>query len=198
MITKTFYLALDRTLATLRFMLLAGIVAMIVAGGYFITAYPGPVKANGWGATSEVGGEGVRGRIKLFRMTEKAAGGDRWNLTADTATIKDDVKEMAEVQMHYFPAMKKGLGLNLSSHAAVVQNATSDVAFSGEVVVKTNGETPAILHSETLHWSQDKRQIFTGDAVRVESRKAVITGHGLVVDVDRQTFTVLNAVQATF
>lgn len=199
MITKTFYLALDRSLATLRFTLLAGMLGMIVAGGYYIMAYPGPSKtANGWGMASEVVDEGVRGRIKHFRMSEKTAGEDRWNLAADGVIMKDDVKEMTEVRMHYLPAMKQGLGLDLSSRAAVVKNATSDVAFSGKVLVKTNGKMPAILYSETLDWSQKNRQISTSGAVRVESRKAVITGQGLVVDVNRQTLTVLNAVQAIF
>lgn len=199
MITKTIYLALDRSLATIRFTLLAGMIGMIVAGGYFITAYSGSSKANGGSmSNSEVGSEGVRGRIKLFKMSEKTAGEDRWNLTADTVIMKENVKEMTEVHMHYLPAMKQGLGLDLSSRTAVVKNATSDVAFSGEVKVKTSGQMPATLHSETLNWSQKNRQISTGGAVRVESRKAVITGQGLVVDLNRQTLTVLNAVQAAF
>ncbi len=198
MIIRNIYLAVDRSLATLRFALLAAIFGMIVAGGYYITAFPSPGKTNRFGISNEGGGEGVRGRIKVFRMSEKTADEDRWNLTANAVTMKDDVKEMTEVHMRYLPAKKKGLGLDMSSRAAVVQNATSDVAFSGDVLVKTNGAMPAILQTQTLNWSQKMRQISTGDAVRLESRKAVITGRGLVVDVNRQMFTVLNAVQATF
>lgn len=198
MITRTFYHALDRSLATLRFTLLAAILGMIVGGGYYILTFPGPSKTNGLGMSNEVGGEGVRGKIKAFEMSEKTGSEDRWSLTADTVIMKDDVKEMTEVNMHYLPAMKRGLGLDLSSRAAVVQNATSDVVFSGEVLIKTSGEMPSIMQTQTLNWSQGKRQIFTDGIVRLESRKAVITGRGLVVDVNRQTVTVLNAVQATF
>lgn len=200
MITRTFYHAFDRLLFALRFALLAAIAGVIVAGGYHIMSHPGAVNAaNVWATSDGIGGEGVRGRIKAFKMSEKTAGEDRWNITADVVSMKDDVREMTEVHMRYLPAAKRGLmGLDLSSPAAVVQNATSDIVFSGGVSVKTNGAMPAILHAQTLNWSQKKRQIFTGDAVRLESRKAVITGRGLVVDMERQTFTVLNAVQAAF
>ena len=198
MITRTFYRALDRSQAALRVVLLAAIFGVIVAGGYYIMAYPGPGKANGRGMSNEIGAEGVYGRIKGFKMAEKNANKDRWNLTADVVSMKNDVKEMTEVRMRYLSAKKRGLGLDLSSHAAVVQNATNDIMFSGEVLVKTNGEMPAVLHTPTLNWSQGKRQVFTNAAVRLESRKAQITGRGLVVDIDRQTITVLNTVQAAF
>ncbi len=198
MITNTFYRAVDRLKATLRFALLTAILGMLVAGGYYIMVYPGSGKPGGWNASDDIGSDGVRGRIKAFTMSEKSANEDRWNLTADVVSMKDEVKEMAEVRMRYLPAMKRGLELDMSSRAAVVQNASNDIAFSGEVVVKTGGATPTVLHTQSINWSQKKRQISTGDAVRLESRKVVISGRGLVLDVDRQTVTVLNAVQAAF
>ena len=185
-------------LATLRIALLIAIFGTLAAGGYYIMVYPAPGKPGAWNTSDDIGSDGVRGRIKVFKMSEKTANQDRWNLNADVVDMKDKVKEMSDVNMHYFPAMKRGLELDMSSRNAVVQNDSNDIAFSGEVVIKTSGTMATILHTQTINWSQKKRQIFTSDAIRLDSRKAVITGKGLVVDVDRQTFKVLNAVQAVF
>ena len=199
MITRMFDRAFDRLLPALRFALLAAIIGAFAAGGYYVMSHPGAIKtAAARSASDGIGGPGVRGRIKGFRMAEKTAGEDRWNLNADLVSLKDDVNEMTEVYMCYFPAMKKGLEMELTSRSAVVQNATSDVVFNGGVQVKTNGKTASTLHAETLNWNHHTRRIFTDGPVRVESRNAVITGQGLVVDMERQSFDILHAVRAVF
>lgn len=199
MTTRKYYLVFDRLLPALRFALLAAIIGVFVAGGYHVMSQPGAMKAADARVASDgIGGHDVRGRIKGFRMAERTAGEDRWNIMADVVNMKDDVNEMTEVRMRYLPAKKKGLELELTSRSAVAQNATNDVAFSGGVLLKTNGQTPSTLHAETLNWSQQRRKISTGGAVRMESRHAVITGEGLVVDVERQTFDILHAVRAAF
>ena len=159
--TRMFYRAVDKALPTLRFVLLAAILGVMVAGGYYILAFPAPGNAGKWAIADDFGGEGVRGRIKAFQMAEKTSAEDRWNLMADIVSMKDDVKEMTEVRMRYFPAKKKGLELELSSRSAIVQNATNNIAFTGDVIVKTNGEMPSTLHTKTLNWNQQKRQIIT-------------------------------------
>ncbi len=199
MLAKVFYAALDKLILLLRVAILVGIVALISAGGYYLLSHSGGVpRASGWSKTDINRDEGLQSKIKEFKMTERTAAEDKWTLFADVVYIKEKVKMMEGVKMSYHPAVKWGMAMELAARNAVLQNDTNDIEFTGDVALVTQGEKPINLKTETLRWSQGKRQLTSEELVRLQSRNAVITGRGLRIDMERKTFAILNSVQALF
>lgn len=190
------YRILDGSLKVIRGLVLVSVVGLACGGGYYLLSHPAPAKS--WIESALNGEDGVRTRISDFRMAEKSGNDDRWTLSAQSVSVTADTTDMDDVKMHFVhPAQKNHEAVfDLTSHRAVMDNATKNITFSGEVWLKM--PKPATLHTEKLDWKSAERQIFTDGNIKLETETGVVNGKGLSIDLNRQSFTVNSSVRASF
>ncbi len=86
--------------------------------------------------------------------------------------------------------------LTLSAENGIIINDTKNLEASGNVVVRDDGGRALITQS--LSWDQQQRVITTDGVVRVFGANFVLTGTGMIVHPDDETFEILSDVRATF
>ncbi|MBI5178882.1 MAG: LPS export ABC transporter periplasmic protein LptC [Nitrospinae bacterium] len=192
--TNTFYKVFDRVLLYMKIATLLAVLSLLTAGGFYLLAHPEPGKS--WTESDLNGQNGLKTKITGFKLSEKSGNEDKWSLTAETVYVTGGTTEMDGVAMRFARALKRDTSFDLTSQKAVMDNATKNITFIGNVLVKM--PRPLSLHTESLIWNAEKRTISTDEVVKMETSSAVVNGRGMDIDLDRQSFTVKNAVQALF
>ena len=131
--------------------------------------------------------------ISNFKNRCSQNGKQVWKLTAVRAKIysKLDKINLLSPTLFYYKRNGEDAAYVVSERGAVA-TASQDVSLFGNVVVKSrNG---SILKTDELHWCNSLKKIFTDKYVYIKKRNGdVITGYGLLADVDLNVITMKNA-----
>jgi len=143
--------------------------------------------------SSEVGKqEGLVSKMYRSVITEKNPKDEILKLSALESFVGDTVMEMKKINALFRPTDNSPL--KLTANQALLDNNSRDAVFTGNV--KVVSKRPFLLFTERLDWADEERMLKTTRRVRMESDEGVVTGRGLLLNVDTQDVTVLKTLKA--
>jgi LPS export ABC transporter protein LptC/lipopolysaccharide transport protein LptA len=143
--------------------------------------------------SSEVGKQ--KGLVsKMYRtvITEKNPNDEVLKLSAMESFVGDTFMEMKKIDALFSPANNRPL--DLTANNGLLDNNSGNAVFTGNVRVVS--KRPFLLITERLDWVDDERLLKTTKRVRMESDEGVVTGLGLLLNVDTQDVIIVNSVKA--
>ena len=143
--------------------------------------------------------QGADAWIKGFSYRQTRAGSTKWVVTADQAKVFDEehVAKLQTVKIQLFDPSFKNEQMRITSEKGLMNTANNDfeLVSQNKKTVMTF-ETGYEVFSDKLTWSEQNRQIHTPDAIVIKGDGMVITGTGLIGDVEKNEFRILNKVRA--
>ena len=143
--------------------------------------------------------QGADAWIKGFSYRQTRAGSTKWVVTADQAKVFDEehVAKLQTVKIQLFDPSFKNEQMRITSEKGLMNTANNDfeLVSQNKKTVMTF-ETGYEVFSDKLTWSEQNRQIHTPDAIVIKGDGLVITGTGLIGDVEKNEFRILNKVRA--
>jgi LPS export ABC transporter protein LptC len=131
--------------------------------------------------------------LEKIRFVEEKHGKKTWELEAKSIhQYQDqDLMLMEEIRLTYYT--DKGRCFTLSGREGKVCPSTKDISLAGEVVLTSDDGYRLKTHSVNYH--HQERKVTTADAVEIEGAQIRLTGRGMLVDMEAQTFKILNEVK---
>jgi LPS export ABC transporter protein LptC len=128
--------------------------------------------------------------LRQIQYTETREGGRRWTLVADSAahSAGDGVTRIENVRMTFYDENGDG-EITLSAREGILTSATREVEVQGDVVVRSS--RGYALYTDRLQYREATRQIRTEAPVRILSQTMEVTGKGMHLDVEKNTFVIL-------
>lgn len=143
--------------------------------------------------------EGADALIQGFSYHQTKSGSTKWVVTADQAQVFDDehVAKLQNVNVQLFDQSFKQEQMVITSQKGVMDTSSNDFELisQGEKTVMTFEDGYQVF-TDKLTWKEDVRQILADDHVIIQGDGLVITGIGLVGDVEKSEFRLLNNVRA--
>ena len=143
--------------------------------------------------------QGADAWIKGFSYRQTRAGSTKWVVTADQAKVFDDehVAKLQTVKVQLFDQTFQKEQMRITSEEGLMNTSNNDfelVSHNEKTVMTFEGGYQ--MFSNRLTWSEHNRQIHTPDPVVIRGNGLVITGIGLIGDVEKNEFRILNKVRA--
>ncbi|MDH5428114.1 MAG: LPS export ABC transporter periplasmic protein LptC [Nitrospirota bacterium] len=143
--------------------------------------------------------QGADAWIQGFSYHQTRASATKWVVTADQAKVfdADHIAKLQAVKVQLFDQDFHKEQLLITSEEGVMNTATNDfnLVSRHEKTVMTF-ESGYQVFSDTLTWKEDARQIHTDDSVMIQGGGLVMTGTGLIGDVEKNEFQLLHNVRA--
>ena len=137
--------------------------------------------------------------IQGFSYHQTRSSATKWVVTADQAKVFDaeHIAKLQAVKVQLFDQDFQKEQLLITSEEGVMNTASNDfnLVSQHEKTVMTF-EAGYQVFSDTLMWKEDVRQIHTDDSVVIQGDGLVITGTGLIGDVEKSEFRLLHNVRA--
>ncbi|MBI2876516.1 MAG: LPS export ABC transporter periplasmic protein LptC [Candidatus Tectomicrobia bacterium] len=139
-------------------------------------------------------GPAVRVRIEGISLLEKVGNRKDLELQADSAVIYqgEDRIYLQNLQAAFYP--DNGQVIRLMARSGKVDNVTKNMEMGGQVRVRR--EDGISLVTETLHWDNARREIWTQDPVRVRGNSLEVLGKGLISKIDADPLVLKGPVKA--
>jgi len=117
-----------------------------------------------------------------------------WVLDAESAQyFKDENKIVLQSIVATFFS-DEGKVYKLTAEYGELYSDSKDLKVSGNVVAVT--DEGYRIQTDSFHYRAKERKIFTNDDVTLSSKKLVMTGKGMVVDLDEERLYILKGVKA--
>lgn len=128
-----------------------------------------------------------------YEQTDKNASKE-WELDAKSAQyFKDENKiVLHSIELTFFS--NEGKVYQLTADDGELYTDSKDVNVSGNVVVLT--EEGYHIQADSFRYDAEERKILTNDRVHLSSKELVMTGKGMVVDLEEEKFYILEEVKA--
>lgn len=128
-----------------------------------------------------------------YEQTDKNASKE-WELDAKSAQyFKGENKIVLQsIELTFFSG--EGKVYKLTADDGELYTDSKDVNVSGNVVVLT--EEGYHVQTDSFKYNAEERKIFTNDRVRLSSKELVMTGKGMVVDLEKEKLYILEEVKA--
>jgi len=143
--------------------------------------------------------QGADAWIKGFSYRQTRSGSTKWVVTADQAKVFDDehLAKLQTVKVQLFDQTFQNEQMRITSEKGVMNTSNNDfeLVSQHEKTVMTF-EAGYQVFSDRLTWSENNRQIHTPNPVVIQGDGLVITGIGLIGDVEKNEFRILNQVRA--
>ena len=143
--------------------------------------------------------QGADAWIQGFSYRQTKSGATKWMVTADQAKVFDaeHKAKLHAVTVKLFDQAFQKEQMQITSEEGVMNTSSNDFELlsHNEKTVMTF-ESGYRVFSDTLSWKEDVQQIYTADPVVIQGDGLVITGTGLVGDVAKNEFRLLNNVRA--
>ncbi len=143
--------------------------------------------------------QGADAWIQGFSYQQTQSSTTKWVVTADQAKVFDaeHIAKLQAVKIQLFDQDFQKEQLLITSEEGVMNTASNDfnLVSQHEKTVMTF-ESGYQVFSDTLTWKEDARQIHTDDSVVIQGDGLVITGTGLIGDVEKSEFQLLHNVRA--
>jgi LPS export ABC transporter protein LptC len=134
--------------------------------------------------------------LQRIHYTETRDGVRRWTLEADSAKhdVGAGVTRIENIRVAFHPENGSGTDMTMTARQGTVRIEQGELSVQGNVVVHSpEGYT---VQTESLQYRETERQIRTQDPVRLLSEGMEMTGKGMILDIQAQTFVLLAEVQA--
>lgn len=143
--------------------------------------------------------QGADAWIQGFSYHQTKSGATKWVVTADQAQVFDDEHsaKLQAVKVQLFDQDFKKEQMVITSEEGIMNTSNNDfdLISHNEKTVMTF-ETGYQVFSDSLRWTEETQQIHTEDYVVIQSEGLVITGTGLIGDVEKNEFRLLHNVRA--
>jgi LPS export ABC transporter protein LptC len=143
--------------------------------------------------------QGADAWIKGFSYRQTRSGSTKWIVTADQAQVFDDehTVKLQSVKIKLFDQDFEKEQMLITSQEGVMNTSSNDFYLvSQDKKTVMTFQTGYQVFSDRLTWKEDVRQIHTEDSVVIRGNGLVITGTGLIGDVEKNEFRLLNNVRA--
>jgi len=142
--------------------------------------------------------QGADAWIEGFSYRQTRSGSTKWVVTADQAKVFDDehIAKLQSVKVKLFDQSFEKEQMVITSQEGVMNTSSNDfdLVSQDKKTVMTFQEGYQVF-SDRLTWKEDARQIHTEDSVIIQGEGLVITGTGLIGDVEKNEFRLLNNVR---
>ena len=131
--------------------------------------------------------------LEKIRFVEDKHGKRTWELEAKSIQqFQDqDLMLVEEIKLTFYA--DKGRCFTLSGRQGKVYQSTRNISLVGDVVLTSNDGYRLKTHSVDYH--HQERKVTTADPVEIEGEQIRLTGRGMLVDMEAQTFKILNEVK---
>jgi lipopolysaccharide export system protein LptC len=143
--------------------------------------------------------QGADAWIQGFSYRQTRSGSTKWVVTADQAQVFNDehVAKLQNVNVRLFDKTFKKEQMLITSQEGVMNTSSNDFELiSHDKKTVMTFEDGSQVFTDKLIWNESARQIYADDLVVIEGEGLVITGIGLVGDVEKNEFRLLNNVRA--
>ena len=171
---------------------LAVIIFFCVSGLIVLASYH--YKKRGSDAINFTAGKNSGSELSMVRYTGTRAGRLAWELNADSVKMSkaQDVAELDSIKAVFYAA--GGAVYRLHAKEGRLKEADGVIDAGGGVVVESgNGER---FVTDKLRYTIKSREITSKGKVEVISKGMNVTGSGLIVEVEKDKFTLLKDVRA--
>jgi len=143
--------------------------------------------------------EGANAWIQGFSYRQTKSGSTKLVVTADQAKVFDaeHKAKLQVVTVKLFDQAFQKEQMQITSEEGVMNTSSNDfelISHNEKTVITF--ESGYRVFSDKLSWKEDAQQISTADPVVIQGDGLVITGTGLVGDVEKNEFRLLNNVRA--
>ena len=131
--------------------------------------------------------------LEKIRFVEEKHGKKTWELEAKSIQEyrNQDLMLLEEIKLTFYT--RQGRCFTLSGREGKVYPSTKNMSLSGEVVLTSDDGYRLKTHSVNYH--HQERKVTTADPVELEGSQIRLTGRGMLVDMEAQTFKILNEVK---
>ncbi len=143
--------------------------------------------------------QGADAWIQGFSYHQTRSGASKWVVTADQAKVFDEkhTAELRKVKVQLFDQDFEKEQMHIVSDEGVMNTVNNDFDLvSRDQKTIMTFEAGYQLFSDRLTWKEDARQIQTEDSVVIRADGLVITGTGLIGDIQKKEFHLLQNVRA--
>lgn len=143
--------------------------------------------------------QGADAWIQGFSYRQTRSGSTKWVVTADHAQVFDDehLAKLQNVSVQLFDKTFKKEQMLITSQEGVMNTSSNDFELiSHDEKTVMTFEDGSQMFTDKLTWNEAARQIYADDLVVIEGDGLVITGVGLVGDIEKNEFRLLNNVRA--
>ena len=137
--------------------------------------------------------------FKGFPIVQTRAGSTKWIVKADQAQVFDQeqVARLKNVNVQLFDQAFKHEQMVITSQEGIMHTSSNDFELiSHDEKTVMTFEDGSQVFTDKLTWKEEVRQIFADERVMIKGEGLVITGIGLVGDVEKNEFRLLNNVRA--
>jgi LPS export ABC transporter protein LptC len=118
-----------------------------------------------------------------------------WELFAKAAQYEKDNKKVALSSINVSFFSKEGAVYKLSADRGELCTESQDVSLTGNVVAETaEGYS---IRTDSIKYVARDRKVSTADPVSVSSKEMVMTGRGMVIDLEAEKLYILEEVKAS-
>jgi LPS export ABC transporter protein LptC len=134
--------------------------------------------------------------LQRIHYTETRDGIRRWTLEADSAKhdVGAGVTRIENIRVAFHPENGQGADMTMTARQGTVRIEQGELSVQGDVVV--HSPDGYAVETESLQYREAERQISTRDPVRLISEGMEMTGTGMILNIQEQTFVLLANVQA--
>ncbi len=145
------------------------------------------------GAHGVISTEGADQRLEKIHLVEEKDGKKIWELEAKRLSRfqEENMLLLEDVKVNYYS--KEGKQYTLIGRQGKVHQETKDMELIGNVRLTSAEGYRLTTHSVSYH--HGKRQVKTSDPIELEGEQIHLTGVGMLIDLDRKTFKVLQQVK---
>lgn len=128
-----------------------------------------------------------------YEQTDRDASKE-WELNAKSAQyFKGENRIVLQsIELTFFS--KEGKVYKLTADNGELYTDSKDVKVSGNVFAST--EEGYQVQTDSFHYNAEERKLFTNDRVTLKSKELVMTGKGMVVDLEKEKLYILGDVKA--
>ena len=143
--------------------------------------------------------QGADAWIQGFSYRQTRSGSTKWVVTADQAQVFDDeqVAKLQNVSVQLFDQTFKKKQMLITAQEGIMNTSSNDFELiSHDKKTVMTFEDGSQVFTDKLTWNEAARKIYADDLVVIESEGLVITGIGLVGDIEKNEFQLLDNVRA--
>lgn len=143
--------------------------------------------------------QGADAWIQGFSYHQTRSGATKWVVTADQAKVFDEEHsvKLQAVKVQLYDQDFEKEQMVITSEAGIMNTSSNDFdLISHDEKTVMTFEAGYQVFSDSLKWKEEAQQIHTEDPVVIRGDGLVITGTGLIGDVEKNEFQLLHNVRA--
>lgn len=117
-----------------------------------------------------------------------------WELDAKSAQYFKDENKIALQSIVVTFFSNEGKVYKLTAESGELYTDSKDIKVSGDVVAIT--DEGYRIQTDSFQYDAEERKIFTNDDVALSNEKLIMTGKGMVVDLDKERLYIMKEVRA--